>query len=383
MLGSKRYAMYKLAADGTVIVRKCSEHGLGLRLDPTDPAAPVNSSEDDLDSLVTDGNPGRKWVEALCAYLIETDALGRSVAEPAWFDRPALYKTTITTPELAERLKLDPFNFILCAQPKPLQAERSELRLIVPFNTNPSTWTHTLWVDARTATRHKIATGDIDGTITDRVYVKSYRDIAIEFLARPESKLARSDGQPAGRRHRGLLARRIITAGETVHIGKEGNHIDEIEVELLRGDEALNRYTPPSIRAKTFDEHIRPIMRAFTVAEIANKTNIPVRTIERIRAGATPHHSHEKLLIDWAVRAARQALKDAGANTPADRRAILIAWTRLPKQQRTGARRTCEGCGQPLSHGHRRYHSEACRSKARRKRVAADAASRDSHNRQP
>jgi hypothetical protein len=42
VLGSKRYAVYKLAADGTVILRKYTEHGLGLRLDPTNPAAPVS-----------------------------------------------------------------------------------------------------------------------------------------------------------------------------------------------------------------------------------------------------------------------------------------------------------------------------------------------------
>ncbi|MHB1537133.1 MAG: hypothetical protein ACYCUM_13955 [Solirubrobacteraceae bacterium] len=188
--------------------------------------------------------------------------------------------------------------------------------------------------------------------------------------SRPESKLASCDGKPAGRRHRGLLARRTILAGETVHIGKEGNHIDEIEVGLLRGDEVLNRYTPPSIRAKTFDEHIRPVMQAFTVAEIASKTNIPVRTIERIRAGATPHHTHEKALTDWALRAARRALKDAGRSAPADRRAALRAWASLPDEQRTGARPTCEGCGELLPPGRRRYHSESCRSSARRKRAA-------------
>lgn len=290
---------------------------------------------------------------------------------PAWFDRPALYKTTVSTPEIARRLKLAPFNFILCAQPKPLQGERSDLRLIAPFDTDPRSWTRTPWTDVRAGTRHKITTGEIDGTITDRVYVKSYRDIAREFLARPEAKLASADGRPAGRKHRGLLTRRTIAAGETVHIGKEGNHIDEIEVGLLRGDEALNRYAPPSIRAKTFDANIRPIIQAFTVAEIARKTGIPVRSIKRIRAGATPHHAQEKAMIDWAVRAARNALKGAGIRAGADRRDMLAAWAMLPVEQRSGARRVCEACKQPLPHRRRRYCCTACESRARRERASS------------
>jgi hypothetical protein len=375
VLGSKRYAMYRIADDGRVIVQKYSEHGLGLRLDPTDPTAPVTTADDDIGTAsTTSERHGRRWIGELWRYLIETDALGRDVAEPVWFDRPALCKLTITRPYIAQRLKLAPFNFILTAQIKSWQKvgeeEQNTLRLIAPFESDPRAWTRMPWTDAYTGTRYKITTGNIDGTVTDRVYVKSYRDIAQEFKAHPEAKLARTDGQTAKRRYRGLLARRKIAAGETIHIGKEGNHIDEIEAGLLRADEAISRYAPPSIRAKNFAEHVRPVIKTFTVEEIARATSIPARTIERIRAGNTPQIDHEKLLTQWAVSAARKALKDAGRTLPADRRAALRAWRALPEDQRSGMTPVCEGCGKALPRGRRRYHSSACESKARRRRAS-------------
>jgi hypothetical protein len=372
ILGSKRYALYNVGADGRVIIRKFSEHGLGMRLDPTDPRAPVSAPEDD--ELVggvehRDRSGSRRWIEELWRYLIERHALGRDVREPDWFDRPALSRIAITRPDLARRLKRDPFNFCLVAQIHGYAPQAGEsLRLIAPFEPNPRRWKRMRWTDAASDQTFRIATLDRDGyagSDGNAILVKSYRGVAIEFLSKPEAKL-----QPVGARsprgYRGLHERRVVTPGEQVNIGKEANRIEDVEAGLLRADEVLNRYAPRDSRDAVF-ERVRPIVCAFSPARVAHETGISARTIERVRAGGAPTRAHRSQLLTWGVGRAADVLRANQRGAPSDPNARLKAWEQLPARAKARTERLCDACTGPLTSRQRRYCSEVCRSRARRR----------------
>lgn len=385
ILGAKRYALYNLAGDGRVIVRKCSEHGLGMRLDPTNPDAPVSVAEDDKEDEVYGGGvgsarPARGWVQKLWRYLIERHALGRDVPEPAWFGLPALCKLTVTRPDLAERLTLSPLNFCLVAQAQTFQSTLtpspgslgSSVRLVAPFERDPRRWKRMRWTDAATGRPFKIATGESEGYVTSGVvYVKSYRDMTAEFLSRPEAKFATPDGRRCPRGYRGLLVRRTVTPSVEVNIGKEGNHIEDVEAGLLRAGDVLNRYTPHQQHDDAFDQLVRPLARAFPPARVAQESGLSARTVERIRAGDNPTAAHRAAVTKWAIDAAGAALRAAGKTASTDPRHRLAAWAALPKGKRGGSDRRCAGCGKPLTGRQRKYcGSPACESRARRGRAA-------------
>jgi hypothetical protein len=112
-ISAKRYALYTQEPNGAVILRKWSEHGLGHLLNPSDP-------EDE----------SRDWIHTVWAMLLR-EALGQPVARPAWLNRPAVSRLTISHPALlrpfaqadrhrpyADRVK--PMSFVLSAHVGPL-----------------------------------------------------------------------------------------------------------------------------------------------------------------------------------------------------------------------------------------------------------------------
>jgi len=380
VLGSKRYAMFNLGGDGAVIVRKFSEHGLGMRLDPTDTAAPVMLADDEAGTLegIAERGSGRAWIREWWHYLIERHALGRKVAEPDWFGLPALCKLQITRPDLAQQLSLRPFNFCMVAQVAPFPGvplpNGESLRLLAPFDSDSSRWTQINWTDADTRQRFKIATGDLgECPPLGVVRVKSYRDIAVEFVAKPESKFETPDGSPCPRRYRGLLDRRTVVPGDEIDQGKEGTRLEDIEAGLLTADDAMNRYANPAMRNVTFDRWVRPFVCAFPVEPAVSETGLSEATIKRVRAGENPTSAHRAILLQWAVEKAAKVLRAHGQPIGVGERPdrTLERWAALPEGERATTERSCawEQCGRPLIGRQRRYCCEAHRKAAVRSGV--------------
>jgi len=81
---AKRYVLWNQARSD-IDIRKASEHGLGHLLEPT-------------------GDGPQAFAEAAWRIVL-ADHLGRPKPEPAWLDRPAVARLTITTPYLANILR--------------------------------------------------------------------------------------------------------------------------------------------------------------------------------------------------------------------------------------------------------------------------------------
>jgi hypothetical protein len=92
-ISAKRYALFCLNDDGSIDLRKCSEHGLGHLLNPLDPD----------EEQPTNREQPPKWIRFFWEVLIRRER-GENPTLPEWIDRPALSRVGATTPDIVRRL---------------------------------------------------------------------------------------------------------------------------------------------------------------------------------------------------------------------------------------------------------------------------------------
>jgi hypothetical protein len=286
-------------------------------MNPLDPAEPVLASEEDEDAQPgAPTRPGRAWIAELWCFIVETSGLGREVPEPEWFDRPALSKLPITTPEIAERLGLTPFSFAMVAQVKPgghpIGTNPERCRLIAAFDSDAAKWGAMRFTNVYDGKTCRIRTGDPGECLEAGIaWVYSYRDVAEAFLRRPQAQLQTPDGRRCPPSYRGLLVRRAVTPADERPIGKQGNHIADVEAGLLGVEDVLNEYHQRDPVAAFFDARVRPALKTFTVAAVIEDCAVSARTVERVRAGGDPTPRHRTLLFDWCYEQVGRELKCA------------------------------------------------------------------------
>ena len=210
-------------------LRKRPKHGLSHLLNPTEP-----------------DHESRDWITR--AWEDETRrVLGLATGpEPAWLGRPALIRTTISTPRLRRAFaalnkrstypeQVKPFNFLLIAHIAPLGhptgADPSRFLLVAPYNPDPRQWKKLLWTNPyEPGTSYRITT---TGQSPEKVArVKTYGDVLERRRARrtpnpPRTKSLGPDGTPCDRETTGLLQRRPVRATTITHIGKEANRLED------------------------------------------------------------------------------------------------------------------------------------------------------------
>src|SRR5207248_2341316 len=100
-ISAKRYAIYETHAAGTGdgaggarTYNKLSQHGLGRFLDPTDPDHPRL----DDGSRAPRGTP--IWIRQMWDWMLDSHTAGHDLPLPAWADRPALSRFSVSSPAL-------------------------------------------------------------------------------------------------------------------------------------------------------------------------------------------------------------------------------------------------------------------------------------------
>ena len=71
-------------------------------------------------------------------------------------------------------------------------------------------------------------------------WVKTFGDVIAEYAYHPESKYADEHGNPSDRQTIGLLQRRHVRIAEIVPIGKESNHLEEVDAGLIHSPDAVS-----------------------------------------------------------------------------------------------------------------------------------------------
>jgi hypothetical protein len=309
-IASKRYALFNYSAQGKVIVRKFSEHGLGHLLNPNAPDDPSNT-----------------WIETIWHQLI-LEELGRPTERPQWFDRPALSQETITTARLMKPLlkknkrmsyseRIKPMNFVLSAHVRsfghPQGVNPRKCHLISDYTLDAKQWLRNDWTDIHSKRTVKITTTLPASPHFARV--KSIGDVFDEYKTHPESKSNGPDGRPCGPHTRGVLARRHIHAAYIRLIGKEANKIEEVEDQQIEDwDEVREEYADPT--NDTWSILVVPVLKLIKREELAHTTEVTPRAIQALRNGhSRPSNKTRVALIRAAGTYARARL---GQNIPDD-----------------------------------------------------------------
>jgi len=268
-----------------------SEHGLGQYLDPN--GQDSNSKE---------------WIAQLWMTILQR-ALGLSSELPAWFERPTMLRSTVTSVaelrvfqtynaglDYAQRIA--PFNFFISAagaKPPAGLELRGSFRLIAPWEPDASKWMNLECLDA-----HHPALGPFRISIRpDRpgvAKVETFSDMAAKYGTHPEFKSCDAEGQPCTRATVGLLQRRRVTVGRIVLIGKESNRLEERESGDLTREDADQWLT-------TYEDHdewyrlVLPRLRHLRSGVVADLIGMSRRrTRDVLKARSLPHPRHRRLL---------------------------------------------------------------------------------------
>jgi hypothetical protein len=301
------------------------EHGLGHLLNPTDP-----DSDD------------RAWVRQAWAYLLalesDPDAPG-----PEWLNRPAVGRTTISSPELhrlfekfqaggityAESVK--PFNFLNVAYVAPFERPEGTDRivLVAPYETDPRRWLTLRWYNRYDGTPYRITTEPTRGrATTGTVRIKTFRDVLAEYRGHPEDKSLGPDGKPCRRRTRGLLQHRLVVARSITHIGKESNRLEDLRAGLDKADETLNEF-----REAGHDEWTTIVLRVLHdlgVREVARRTGFSPSSVQQVCTGAsTPRPQNRAVYLQIAAEHARVSLLTIGKQPPRDPISCMSIFLRI------------------------------------------------------
>jgi len=277
-ISSKRSVLYNHLADGEIKIRKCSEHGLGHLLNPTNPE-----------------DPSRKWVEEIWRQII-FEELGRPKQRPGWFDSPAISQQTISSPRLLKPFligkkrkpyvdRMKPMNFVIAPQVArfghPAGVDLKKFHLIAPYTPDAGQWLKSEWIDIHSKKLFHISTKF--GPSATVVRVKSIGDIYDEYKTHPESKSDRPDGSgPCGPLTRGVLRRRSVHVAYVRLIGKEANKIEAVEYDQIHDlDEVLEEYSDP--KDDPWFTLVVPVLEVIPREKLAKIADVTERSIQALR----------------------------------------------------------------------------------------------------
>jgi hypothetical protein len=316
-----------------------SEHGLGLYLDPT---------ATDPDESRRDSEGRRLWTREAWEWLL-TDALTTQPPAPAWYDRYAVTRFTLSGPRTAAWFDgynaprprqewIRPGSFGLIAHPAP-GFNRAEGGLpAAPYEPNPTRWSALAWYDRGSGRRLAVTTmpqrgaEDVHQAVSVATPVQTIGDVIRRYRLRPEHKSAAPDGTPARRDTVGALTRRPIESTLALQTlsGKEGNKL----LERLTGEvtDPTDYRADYGARAETWGLVVAAI-RHLGAASVARRSGLHRRTIERtLRQGgdaSTPHRANQARIAAAAAAEARDRLHRLGETPPSGTLPTLLRYLQI------------------------------------------------------
>jgi hypothetical protein len=295
-ISAKRYCLYTLDAEGEPQLRKWSEHGLGHLLNPTDA-----------------GSDDRDWMHQVWEGIVR-EALGLPQAEPAWLDRPALSRLTVSSPELLKPFaglnagqaypeQVKPFSFLLVGHVRPLGhpagVDPARFQLVAPYEADPTKWLRLPWIDRYSGRRIPVSTTEAMAS-PERARLQTYRDVVDAFRTHPEAKSADAEGRPCGRGTVGLL-RRMVQETYVAHVGKEANKLEAVAAGLEQDPEVIyTEYHRPG--RDEWTAVILPQLRQQNLAALAHTCGVSERQLRMLVAGRCRPHARTRARILHALR---------------------------------------------------------------------------------
>jgi hypothetical protein len=236
------------------------------------------------------------------------------------------------------------------------------MHLVAGYERDASKWTSMRWTDIHSRRSYFISTEARPEEFGLTVPVQTLRGLFRDWKTNPESKSLAPDGEPCGRRTRGLLRRRPVrTRRELVrHVGKETNLLEEALAGLVSDVSELNIEYPDPER-DPWQRLVLPTISRLGPVQVARLAQVDRRTVERIVAGSTPKPETRERILDVIRRMLREKL---GADGSVEH---------LAAQYLEGAPdQRCWACGRSLAERRRntRYCNHVCRMRRRRLKKA-------------
>jgi DNA polymerase type B, organellar and viral len=297
-IASKRYCLFVLDENGESVIVDAKAHGLGHLLPPDSHQDADNDDADDADDADDDNEKLRPWMREFWLMLVR-EALGLPLAEPAWLDRPAMSRITVSQPailklfaernagrEYADQIK--PCNFLIAPHiahfGHPVGVDREHFALIAPFESVADRWEEMEYIDRYSGRCYRVSTSIPMGT-EDSARVQTYRSVLFDYLRHPEAKFNAPDGKPCRPGTIGLLSRRHIQMDGMPHfIGKESNELEAREYgQVADLDEVQTEYVMPASAWREMQEELEALIDSKGVEGAARELGIEDRTLRRWR----------------------------------------------------------------------------------------------------
>jgi hypothetical protein len=227
-VASKRYALFDIDENNLVNVRKYSEHGLGAYRAPIDPKTK---------QFVSD------WQRTLWDVLITRQLTG-DLEMPDWAGQTALTSIRVSTHEHMKWFKQ--FNSDSSGKEVPYESSVKPFNFMVHALINGSRSDHKLCLVAPMGTTSGYINryAPLENRYVEHIDFKPkiYRDVILSYDMHPERKFTDSTGAACRPNTRGLLLDQDVRAGKIVHIGKEGNSLEESRADLQTEPERQLEY---------------------------------------------------------------------------------------------------------------------------------------------
>ncbi|MGF7182988.1 hypothetical protein [Tunturiibacter psychrotolerans] len=238
------------------------------------------------------------------------NAFGLPAVAFGFEDRPAVGRVTVSSPAVIRPLaklnegkpyseQIKPFNFLLTCHVKPFGhpkgADPEHFHLIAPYNNRSSQWLKTDWIDQYSGNSYRISTSAHTGSARTAL-VKTYGDVLCEYEFHPESKCADATGNPCDKQTVGLLQRRHVTVDQIKYIGKESNHLEDVDAGLVHcGESIYTEYIDQS--RDEWQTKILPVLKRLPLKTLISEGGLSRRALLDIRAGRSrPHAKNQERL---------------------------------------------------------------------------------------
>ena len=266
----------------------------------------------------------REWIRHQWEVIVLKD-LGEDASFPDWLSQPAVSRETATSPVMLARLapkrrkrlpysdRMKPMNFVLGVHIHPLgyppNVDRTEFRLIAPFDRDASKWLRMPWIEIHSGRTFAITTEP--NADSRPVRVKSYGDVFADYLTHPEPKSASVDGNPCSRSDTGLLDRLPVFGTRVFYTGKESNRYEDVENEEVESwEDVRSNFEDP--RQNDFGRFVVPILKLIKCSDLIAETGKGESQLKAVRNGRKkPSLTLRDQLISMAARYARSHLEEA------------------------------------------------------------------------
>jgi hypothetical protein len=335
-ISAKRYVLFEYDRQGEPVLRGWSEFDAGVGAgEPEEPPEQLlKPSEHGLGHLL---NPldieseSRDWIAQSWKLLLRADPWLPEDG-PAWLERPAVARSTVSSPFLRELFRelnagkpyaaqIKPFNFMLTTfvprSERPANDQR--MVLVAPFETHAERWLEMPWVNRYSGRQYRLTEEPFRGFVRPGVVrPRTYRDILSDYLANPEAKSLAPDGTLWAADTTGLLARRPVVLKTVTHIGKESNRLEDVQAGLVEGiEEAITEYD--DLYRRVFTPLVVPLLRQVGVRATARKTGVSLGAVSAALSGRSrPRSAHLRLYLDLASAWASCQLRERNLAVPTD-----------------------------------------------------------------